>query len=457
MSIRIPAIEARLGQSLQDVDAQGVRRLLGQGESEDLDFKGKLYDNGQKGQNDLSVDVAALANLRGGVIMLGLDEQKSGTAKVATPVPLSDQEELRMRQIVASNVVPLPRWEIRAVPDPSSSGGHGFYLLIVAPSDQTPHAVKQNNGLKYPVRDGTSTRYLTEHEVADAYRNRFTLARARIDRLKEVEDRVESRSQSGYVPWLKLALVPASRSSLRMSNNAVSMVGGWLSEVLERLPHGSNFEAIRCDVRTGLRCFELRNALFDEEPALGIRNPEWASAHLALDGASGVGVNLMPDVDHRETKVTQEFLYVQVFSALLISVRYATDIARASGDALLRLRLPLPPGHHARNAVDQSLVLVSPMFGTDDMRRVSGSRPLNTLTLREFVSEQTVDLDVASMSMAGLATAVVRPYTDLVNAFGLAEPSTITPDGRLKLAFWHSGYQQHIRRWAERYDVPIVS
>ncbi|OKI87617.1 hypothetical protein A6A27_14225 [Micromonospora sp. CB01531] len=97
------------------------------------------------------------------------------------------------------------------------------------------------------------------------------------------------------------------------------------------------------------------------------------------------------------------------------------------------------------------------MFGTDDMRRVSGSRPLNTLTLREFVSEQTVDLDVASMSMAGLATAVVRPYTDLVNAFGLAEPSTITPDGRLKLAFWHSGYQQHIRRWAERYDVPIVS
>ena len=91
-----------------------------------------------------------------------------------------------MRQVVAGIVSPLPNFDIIAVPalaEPDeeggssaprdgSGGGHGFYLIAVPPSPTRPRAVHVNEALRYPKRNGATTRYLSEPEVAAAYRDR---------------------------------------------------------------------------------------------------------------------------------------------------------------------------------------------------------------------------------------------------------------------------------------------
>jgi hypothetical protein len=254
ITIRLPSVEARLGTQLDGADAAAVLRLLGLPETEDLDFKRELY----KDTADLCVDVAAMANSGGGVIVIGLDEQGTGVAAAATPVALSDSEELRMRQAVASTVAPLPTWYVVAVHDPAAGSAMGFYLLAVAGTDQAPHALRKGPSLKYPARNGTSTRYLTEHEVADAYRNRFDGARARLDRLNAVHHEVQLRNPgSSYVPWLTVAVVPTGRARLSMSTAAVAAADRWLAAVIDEMPHGTNFNEMHRNVVAGLRCFEV--------------------------------------------------------------------------------------------------------------------------------------------------------------------------------------------------------
>jgi hypothetical protein len=293
VTIRLPSVEARLGASLGGVGEAAVRRLLGQPETEDLDFKRELYIAGPVGNGDLSTDVAAMANSGGGVIVLGLDEFGAGIAQAATHVLLSDQEELRMRSAVASAVAPMPQWTVLRVPDSGAAPDHGFYLLIVASSDQAPHAVRKNNNLKYPVRNGASTRYLTEHEVADAYRNRFDGARARVARLDELEAGVQLRGVPfSYMPWLTLALAPTTAARLRMSNAVISTVRQWLATTIQQMPYGTNFNNTAFEVDAGLRCFEI----VDPAVRLGLpdvpRHTHRASAHLGLDGGAAVGLNL---------------------------------------------------------------------------------------------------------------------------------------------------------------------
>ena len=131
-----------------------------------------------------------------------------------------------MRQIVASGTAPHAAFEIRRIPGTSAT--RGFYLLIAEPSLQRPHAVLIGDALRYPRRDGTTTRYLSEAEVADLYRDRFRGERQQIDRLQQVADEVEASIEKGGadsldiekvdpLAWLTVTLVPHSPSPVPMS------------------------------------------------------------------------------------------------------------------------------------------------------------------------------------------------------------------------------------------------
>src|SRR3712207_3632846 len=92
-----------LGAPLHAIDAGRVNAWVVEGvrEGEQIDFKRELYGNGDSARRELAGDPAAFANHRGGLLILGVDEDSQGAAAAVSTVPLSDAEEGRIHQIVA--------------------------------------------------------------------------------------------------------------------------------------------------------------------------------------------------------------------------------------------------------------------------------------------------------------------------------------------------------------------
>lgn len=176
-------------------------------ESYDLDFKGEMYGSSDASKRDLATDVAALANTAGDVIIIGVLEDERSLATSLHSVAIGDAEVRRLRQIVANSVAPIPDFEIFLVPD-SEGASQGFVVISVARSLAAPHAVAVNEGWRYPRRNGSTTRYLSEPEVAQAYRDRLAGLSRRRDRLQRVWGQgIESLDASASV-WVAVALVP---------------------------------------------------------------------------------------------------------------------------------------------------------------------------------------------------------------------------------------------------------
>jgi hypothetical protein len=214
-SFRSRRIEALLGSSIDGATQADVTSLITTGAVEDFDldfkeklygFKEKLYGNGDSDKRALAGDVAAMANTAGGLIVIGVQEDDQARAASAPGVPLSDDETRRMTQIIAG-ISPLPVVEIRAIPS-AADPNHGFYLLAVPRSPRGPHAVPVNGGLRYPKRNGSTIRYLSEPEVADAYRQRASGGQNQTDRLDEILDDALARLDKSDYPWLVVALMP---------------------------------------------------------------------------------------------------------------------------------------------------------------------------------------------------------------------------------------------------------
>jgi len=88
----------------------------------------------------------ARANTAGGVIIIGIGEDKSARAATAPGVDITDVEMSRIRQIVAAGVSPMPAFDLLPVVDGDSDplAPHGFVLIAVPRSPLAPHAVLIN-------------------------------------------------------------------------------------------------------------------------------------------------------------------------------------------------------------------------------------------------------------------------------------------------------------------------
>ncbi|MFY1651120.1 helix-turn-helix domain-containing protein [Solwaraspora sp. WMMB762] len=194
VALRSRRLERLLGGRLEEVTHAQVASLVGSlvTESYDLDFKGELYGRSDKDKRDLGGDVAAMANTAGGAILLGVVEDDQARASSAPGVALSDAEVGRIRQIVASQVSPLPIFDVLQVEDPGQPG-YGFIVIAVPRSPSAPHAVLVNDALRFPKRNGTTTTYLSEPEVAQAYAARLAGIANRINDLERCEGEFVAR------------------------------------------------------------------------------------------------------------------------------------------------------------------------------------------------------------------------------------------------------------------------
>lgn len=444
-----PRVQAALGGvPLDAVTDATLQRLVDGKIREDLEieFKGAPYGHSGAARRDLATDAAALANSVGGVIFLGV-RAEGGIAVERTPVALDESEEIRMHQIIADLVAPAPEVDIVRVE--SSEAGRGFYLLAVPPSPWRPHAVRVNDGLRYPRRDGPRIRHLSETEVADLYRSRFTAEATQRQRLDQIHSEGLEHVAAAESLWLTVCLVPDVPGTMRLDRAALDRLRGFAEK------YNGGFGSMvfgGFDIATGLRRVNIRTG-----PDVGLSTVAQVELHMdgsafaatvVWDLAAGTPQGRLPDGRGDTPWLEDEYLATQLIALMRLSVEHAVEHCGVSGNAAVRVSLDGYDGgdglyrHPARLMHRRQWGLAEPRS------RVEVSRPA--------VSLHTID--VASCFGAGreLLIGCRLVLTDIYQAFGVPEVEQISEDGAVRRQYFSQRAQRDLVIWAGRHGVDVL-
>ena len=165
-------------------DETDLQNLIGTQESMRLEFKsGRLFeDTKDKIAEALSKEVSAFANSEGGVLLLGMAEEKvrgkpgGSVAKALDGIPVADGRwsTETVQRLIEGNLSPhLPGIRVRAVPL-SEFSGTKIALVVVVPAGSTAY---QASDRRYYGRSEYEAKALPDHEV------RLRMARGKTPRV----------------------------------------------------------------------------------------------------------------------------------------------------------------------------------------------------------------------------------------------------------------------------------
>ncbi|MFJ6486683.1 MULTISPECIES: AlbA family DNA-binding domain-containing protein [unclassified Streptomyces] len=186
------------------------------GETDDLDWKKQLPTFVPKPGiwNEFAKDVTAMANTRGGLLVYGVTDDIE-----AVGIDLAEVNEQQLTQTLRNGVQPyLSGVDIIPLPAPGG-GGPDFLIVDVTPSELAPHFQygweqkdKDRATFNAPYRVGSETFYMSEHQVARAYQERFSRQARAETALAELVQQAASVVLGESVPgcaWLVVAGRPS--------------------------------------------------------------------------------------------------------------------------------------------------------------------------------------------------------------------------------------------------------
>lgn len=429
------ALAPIIGRDARALDEGALRRLAQLPERDVLDLKREPSWSTDSEKLDIASDVAALANHRGGLIVVGLDEQGAGQPAQLHPMPPgfdADAAELSLRGILLARCFPAIDLDIFPV-----TGAAGTYLVLsVPPSSLKPHAVSHNKGFRYPVRDGAGKRYLTESEVATAYRDRHTMVESQLDGLRVRLDL--SRSLATQMPgkaWTIFSLHPTREGSTRQTRDRATAVEQDLRARIGQFPGLSLRGPSSIKVRPGYRSFRFHDGL-NSEPYLRFGelylNGGGTVAIASVVRSPGGEANRDHAVPSEPIQLGDEELVANAINALSFLRYWAVDICGAGGDALLATQIvPGTAGVQLWQFRGDF-----PSYLSDEI--LSHETPVSTVTL------QLAELEEEGAPFLVAVRAIAQ---DLMSHFGFIEPPQISPDGRLIRHYWKRDRWQLIERW----------
>jgi Schlafen, AlbA_2 len=402
-------------------------------EDDDLDFKRDRYGGSDGQKREVAADIAAMANHRGGAIVIGVRDENDMAVEL-TPVEPVDGEEGRLHQIGAGLITPHVPFDVKTVPSESKEG-RVYYVLVVPPSPLRPHAVRKGIDLRYPRRDGSSTRWLAEAEIANVYRDRFRMVEDQLSRTDSVvkEGLAQMDLQDEWA-YLAVALVPSSPGSMSMGLARVREIEKWATEQAGTYAW-RGFYGSRPNGRAGMRRVRLGSLVSEKRPNSGY-------SELHADGA-GFACEYVgrQEAQHGDTtapiQIHSSILPWEVARVLRLLGRHAVENTGAWGDA----------------------VVVTQLFGVDmqlvyPIHRGMIYEPWNHQPLSDpIVARHTVSLESLVGSDQDLLVATRLVATDLVNAFGSPEVQQIDEQGRVRIRYVHD--QQRLEAFAKSHDVEV--
>ncbi|MBX9397442.1 ATP-binding protein [Streptomyces sp. TRM72054] len=344
MTVRIPRVAQLMGADFDQVERSHLAGLCSQSAAEDIDLDFK-QDNGYTkdgdGQDELAKDVTAMANARGGLIIVGIAEDGQGNAGQLCPVKIGDKIHNQLVSALRSRVFPFlpPDFRIRMVADDATTPELGYILIGIPRSPIAPHAVRPVGGkgqqrYGYARRLGRTTAWLDESEIAALYRDRFRQAEGHTQRVRgQLRDDTAWLAESrhdGLV--LQLSLVPSVGAERRIDRTFVQDVRTFLGTLTQpgRAPSAA-----------------VPRALLSQPPQIrrGRMRVPGAGIHAVWhsDGGATLRVTLASDHDAGVLNLTR--LEHQVLCTLHLACAYA-EWAGAYGDADVMASTASPPEVH---------------------------------------------------------------------------------------------------------------
>lgn len=446
--LRSRRLEAVLGAPIDALTSREIEGLVGKGVSEafDLDFKGALYGNSDKERRDLCGDVAALANTSGGVIILGVEEDEHATATATPGVDLGDAERNRMLQTLASGVAPLPALDVISLPSTDDSA-RGWWVLAIPRSIRAPHAVVVNEGFRFPVRNGTTIRYLSEPELAARYRQRDREAGEQAAKLARVVAGSLECVNREQGPWVLIALVPEHPGNLEINQAQLGkMQQQYRSRDLFEVGRaGARFEW----VRTGRGKYTVGDGPY---PNADSPLPQYGYAELHIDGTGSYAVELvdmaearrqnsrMPEDPSANQMVSDELLALSILSGLCRLSVHARDATGAAGSVTVQVHLAASPGRAVT-------------IGHTRHHGFADSRSGNSVSTAA-IGETTAALDDLAEPGPSLVSTAARLLDELGTSFGIPEMGQLSLDGEIRRRYWRD--PAALLPWAERHSITVT-
>lgn len=157
-------------------------------ETDDLDWKVVPTDREKLKKfkyESFPEDVAAFANAGGGTLVWGVADKDSAATNRTDAGTWTDGDLRTLRAIAANRLQPpVLNLRIHRLPDTAERA----VIIVVPPSLDRPHFIHKDERYAARLRVGSGSRWMTEREIAEAYRRRFSEqhdAAAALDRLFE--------------------------------------------------------------------------------------------------------------------------------------------------------------------------------------------------------------------------------------------------------------------------------
>lgn len=400
-----------LGPTLHALDEERLRRVLGTEENQHLEFKGDL-ESSKEARLEQIRDLVSFANAGGGLVLFGVDEDRSTHTASALRGLGTDVDVVRQLEqiIVACSHPVIPANVERIVLE----SGRQVVAVVIAPSPLAPHAVIEGKRMSWPVRRGHGKDFLTEAQLADAYARRFAGAAAITEQLTELHRDHEQYLSLEHKGWVVVSLVPTAPAPGVVGPDAEDAGRDWIAE-FERRRLDSNGSGARpyWNVRVGYRGLEL------------IDQGEGTHQHgrLRVDGAgTAASAMLVRDLEREESLKgtpiggrTPAAIVETIVDLVDLLASHAVD-AGAGGEAHLAVSI-----HLAEDAMmqirpaDDRHGMIRPEFG-----RRPGPTPvsLRSVELAPLIDDPTALLQAAHLLATDITTRYGTSDLEVLDASG---------------------------------------
>ena len=85
---------------IRQISEANLLALFGASETENLDFKRETYGHNREGHREVCKDVSALANTKGGDLLIGVDEDDASAAAEVVGIDDAQEEIQRLQNII---------------------------------------------------------------------------------------------------------------------------------------------------------------------------------------------------------------------------------------------------------------------------------------------------------------------------------------------------------------------
>jgi hypothetical protein len=297
-----------------------------------------------------------------------------------------------------------------------------------------------NQGMRFPVRNGATTRYLSEPEVAAAYRERLLGVAQRTGQIEQIEASVIQRINLTDRPWLVVSLLPELSGDFTITSDTFA--------AFETEIRGRRITPIAGSPSFYHASVGHQRLLADGSMSSTSDFVSSLATELHTDGAGVVGFQMWdirggvaPHGGSDET-LSDVGLADGIIGALHFLAGHARDRAQTSGMAQVRA-LVVPSNSATKTYVGSSRGGFPEAIG----------HPISGVSQAASTFASLDDLAEAGPS---LVAAGARLLHALGQNFGVPELPQLTRDGQFVRRHWDIQRQAAVQAWALANGVEVL-